>query len=101
MNDTVKIPVQSVLNRMSKYVIMVSRNTSYTQDVITRSLVSNCANMVALIKLVVDGTDILNAEGEQRVINAAKATPEYKANVGAEFIQIVHDGKVIFGYVDN
>jgi len=45
MNDTVKIPVQSVLKRMSKYVIMLNRNTSYPQNAIARNFVSNCMDM--------------------------------------------------------
>lgn len=100
MNDTVKIPVESVLNRLSKFIPQLCKNMNYPQVAIARSLVSNCEAMVALIKLTVDGEDILSGAGEMKIANAAKATPEYRAFVGADFIQIVHNGKVIFEYAD-
>lgn len=107
MNNTVKIPVESVLNRMSKFVSQLSTNARYIpQSAIVYSLITNCSTMVALIKLAVDGEDILNAEAEMKVVNAAKATKEYKSQArpvynSAEVIHIVYNGKVIFKYVDN
>lgn len=75
-------------------------------NAIARSVMQNCITIAAFMRLTVDGVDILNADDELRVVNAAKSTKQYKAHAGpvynaAEFLQIVHNNKVIFKYVDD
>lgn len=106
MNNKVKIPVESVLHRMSKFVLRMITSASYPKDAIARSVMQNCITMAAFMRLTVDGVDILNADDELRVVNAARSTKQYNAHVGpvynaAEVLQIVHNNKVIFKYVDD